>query len=89
MNRIRLRIAGKQENGHGGTEVRVDVVCVPLITPDVVGTAAQAIWDNGDDYYCVYGPTALDAIRVAMSAVEDGTVAQHFAAVATHYGVVT
>lgn len=80
--KLRLRLDGSQDDGKGGTEYRVDL-SDPALT--VRGTL---VYEHGEDYYCVYGPTALDALREAVRQVESGAAADHFADVRHEYAPV-
>jgi hypothetical protein len=61
-------------SGWNGSEFRVDVVDVTLKDRD----QAEAIADNGDDFFCVYGSSALAALDLAVRQVENGSAEKHF-----------
>lgn len=77
---FRLVIAGPQDSNCDGVvdEVRVDIVCRPLQT-------SEAALDNGDDYFCTYGPTATQALAEGLRLIAAGVAELHFREVARLY----
>lgn len=47
----------------------------------------EAAFEQGEDYYCVYGPTALAAVEAAVDDVQKGNAERHFAKVRQEFGV--
>lgn len=87
--RLRVRLVAPQDDGKGGIEWRVDVCDPALCGTHNAGTdeRLRAIWDAGEDYFCVYGPTALDAIREGVDSVHSGEAKKYFDDVRQAYGV--
>ncbi len=79
---FRVRTSWSQEDDQGGTEHMIEVTDVAL-NADKTG----AVYNQGQDFYCVYGPTALDAVLVACAQVHDGTAADYFRGVREDFGL--
>lgn len=83
--RLRVRLVGSQDNGENGIEWRADV-SDPSLSVDT-DARLHAIWNNGDDFFCVYGSTALDAIREGVESVHGGFARRYFQDIRRIYGL--